>query len=104
MTWYWLVLASQILMAVSSEAEASLPSSLDHAIDETPLLCPLSVAWHWPVVESHILMVLSEEAEASLPSSFDHATDQTQSLMSLDRGLALAIPSIPDLNGRIVGG
>lgn len=60
---------SQKRMALSSDPEASVLESGDHATADTPAMCPTSVSMCRPVDASHILMVPSAEAEAiHLPS------------------------------------
>ena len=66
---------SQILMVLSSDADASSAESCDHATDLTQPLWPSSVAMQRPAARSQILMVLSSDADASSAESCDHATD-----------------------------
>jgi hypothetical protein len=59
------LLASQILIVLSSDAEASCVESCEKATELTQLLWPSSVWRQVPLLASQILIVLSPDAEAS---------------------------------------
>jgi hypothetical protein len=74
------LLASQILIVLSSDAEASRVESCEKATDMTEPLWPSSVWRQAPLLVSQILIVLSSDAEANRVESCEKATDVTGQL------------------------
>jgi hypothetical protein len=74
------LLASQILIVLSSDADASRVESCEKATDQMESLWPLSVWRQLPLLASQILIVLSSDADASRVESCEKATDQMELL------------------------
>jgi hypothetical protein len=69
------LLASQILIVLSYNADASRVESGEKATDQTPSLWPLSVCRYLLLLISQILTVLSYNADASRAESGEKAID-----------------------------
>ncbi len=93
---HWPVVGSHILMVSLMYAEASLPSSFDHATDETEYLWPSSVARHW--VRSGCPGYLDSPVVGGRGQAFHHRLTmlltKTEYSYILDRGPALATHGI----------
>jgi hypothetical protein len=75
-----LLLASQILTVLSSDADASRVELCEKATETTQPLWPSSVCRHSPLLASQILTVLSSDADASRVESCEKTTELTQPL------------------------